>query len=36
MIIFGHTPKDIKTKINANKWLIISYVVVFILGALIF
>jgi hypothetical protein len=36
MIIFGYTPKDIKEKIKLNKWLIVSYVAVFILGAVIF
>lgn len=36
MIIFGNTPKDWKRKFLNNKWLIASYVVMFMLGALIF
>lgn len=40
MIIFGHTPKEWKRRflnsILDNPWLWISYIVVFILGALIF
>lgn len=36
MIVFGHTPREWKRRFLNNKWLFISYVIVFILGALIF
>jgi Flp pilus assembly protein protease CpaA len=36
MLIYGNTPKDIKDKIIQNKVIIISLIVSFILGAIIF
>lgn len=36
MIVFGHTPREWKRRALENKMKIISYVVVFILGGIIF
>lgn len=36
MIIFGHTPREWKRRFLLNKWLVASYVAIFILGAVIF